>query len=75
MSEAVNAEDHAVLRTLRAILERRAIPLGPRHRSVDEETAELGRAIEALADQRDQLSQELKLAQEVAAIPSAAISS
>ena len=70
-------EDQAALRTLRAILERHATPgtLAPRHRLVDEEAAELGRAIEALADERDRLIQELKVAQEQIGSPSLAISS
>lgn len=68
-------EDQAALRT--AVLERHSTPgtLAPRHRLVEEEAAELGRAIEALADERDRLVRELKVAQEQIRSPSLRISS
>jgi hypothetical protein len=54
-------ESQTALRTLRSVLDKRATPgtLAPRHRVIEE----LARAIEALADERDRVVEELKLAQ------------
>jgi len=56
----------AGFRTLRTVLEKRLTPaaLAPRHRLIEDEVAELADAIEAIADERDRLAHELKLAQQ-----------
>jgi len=58
-------ESQTALRTLRSVLDKRATPgtLAPRHRVIEEEAEELARAIEALADERDRVVEELKFAQ------------
>jgi hypothetical protein len=58
-------ESQAALRTLRSVLDKRASPgtLAPRHRIIEQEAEELAKAIEALADERDRVVEELKFAQ------------
>lgn len=51
------------LRTLRSVLDATPGTLAPRHRVLEEEAEELARAIEALADERDRVVEELKFAQ------------
>lgn len=77
MDEDNLREDHAALGTLRAVLETHATPgtLAPQQPAVDAEAAELARAIEALADERDRLSQELRFAHEQAPAEWLAVSS
>lgn len=76
MTDRDTAEIHAGLRTLRAILEKRVTPgtLHERYRLIEDEVAELANGIEAIADERDRLVKELRMAQEQSH-PTIAISS